>query len=83
MPAPYDISGYTPLKPGTRIVVRQLCFATGRWVDGDHAKIARWTKRQGPRNGLPAGYEHVRFDDGGAIMLHCDSFRVIDNRAAA
>jgi hypothetical protein len=79
----YDMSGYTPLKCGTRVMVRQMCFATGQWIDGEAAKVTRWTNRMGPRNRLPAGYEPIKFDrDGGVLMIHRDSFRVIDNRAA-
>jgi hypothetical protein len=65
----YDISGYKPLKPGTKII-----FDAGG-VD-EEATIGRWSKISGPRNGLPAGYETVRFNTGGVLLVHCGRFRV-------
>jgi hypothetical protein len=49
------------------------------------ARIARWTKSQGDiPNHVSAtngGWHHVRYDDGGALLIHETGFRVIDNRA--
>jgi hypothetical protein len=75
--ATYDISSYTPLKAGTRIVARSLPLGAADWVYNQTGTIARWTREMGPRNGLPAGYEPVRFDDGtGVLMVHSSGFKV-------
>ena len=72
----YDISGYTPLKAGTPVLVSR--FVGGKWVFDTPAVIAKWTKVMGPRDGLPAGYEPIRYaDTGGVMMAHSSTFQVV------
>ena len=73
---------YQPMKPGTRIEISAPDGFGGLKVQT--AKVLRWTKQQGPRDGLPAGYEHVRYDTGNtSLMVFCDTphVRVISNHA--
>lgn len=72
----YDISNYTPLKSGTRVKIAVL--RNGAWSYEDAGKIVRWTKVMGQRNWLPAGYEPVRFDSGGVLMVHSEAFVVAE-----
>jgi hypothetical protein len=67
------------IKTGTRIEFFQ---GHGR---SEMASIGRWTKVNGPVKNHVApnngGWHLVRFDDGGALIVHETGFRVIDNRA--
>ncbi len=73
----YDISAYSPLKPGTR--VKLAVWRDGAWQYEDGGKVVRWTKVMGQRNWLPAGYEPVLFDTGGTLMVHRESLMVTAN----
>jgi|GEM_PF-3222091 len=70
----YDISAYTPLKTGTRVKI--AVFIDGAWKYADAGKVVRWRKSMGERNWLPAGYEPIKFDDGGTLMVHRDGMQV-------
>lgn len=69
------------LKTGTRIELYGTpAFPGFPGVAPEQAKIGRWTARNGDRNRLP-GYHLVVFSNGGRLLVHETSFRVIDNRA--
>lgn len=64
------------LKAGTKVKVLQFDFAKGEWVAGDSGRVVRWTKASGDRSRLP-GYEAIRFDDtGGVLLIHSSGFEV-------
>jgi hypothetical protein len=67
------------LRPGTRIEICGMdAFPGFPGVAPEQAVIVRWTKRQGPRERVP-GYHHVKFADGGFLLVHEDSFRVMES----
>lgn len=69
------IKGYSPLKVGTRVKVAVL--RGGEWRYEDSGKVVRWTKVMGSRDSLPAGYEPIKFDStGGVLMVHREAFKV-------
>lgn len=63
------------LKTGTRIEV----FVLFPGAPNEKATIARWLKKYGPRERTP-GYHCVQFANGGVLLVHETSFRVVDNR---
>ncbi len=69
------------IKAGTRIEFPILY--PGYEDKPEHAVIGRWTAINGCQrnhiNGNP-GQHLVKFADGGALIVHQDRFRVIDNR---
>ena len=68
------------LRTGTRIEFPGTpAFPGFPGVAPEQAIIARWTKVCGPREIMP-GWHVVRFADGGKLIAHEGSFRVIDNR---
>lgn len=72
------------LKAGTRIEVSGLGLDFQPvWYP---AKIGRWHSsclriKPGQFDAKAAGYYPVTYEDGGKLLVHEDSFRVIDNRA--
>jgi hypothetical protein len=60
---------------GTRVEVRETTLDGIKWYP---AKIARWTRAMGSREYLPEGYEPVRYDsDGAVLMIHRSCFRIV------
>ena len=72
------------IKAGTRIEFKGTP-AIGSWpaVTPEMATIARWTKVNGERKNHVreyGGWHVIKFADGGSLLAHQDSFRIIDNR---
>jgi hypothetical protein len=69
------------MKPGTRIEVRN--FRLDGQPHWERARIGRWHAEYRANPALkPAGYHPVTFDaDGARLLVHEESFRVVDNGA--
>jgi hypothetical protein len=72
------------IKTGTRIEVSGMGLDFHAvWYP---AKIGRWHRsclrvEPGQFDAKAAGYHPVTYDDGGKLLVHETSFRVVDNRA--
>jgi hypothetical protein len=66
------------LKTGTRIEVSGM--STNFEPVWYPAKIGRWHASFRAID-KPAGYRPVTYDDGGKLLVHETSFRVVDNRS--